>query len=226
MANNTLVLFGGSLSIEKAYTAQIKVSDLISEQIYNIDIPTATVIMGIAPNGDGVSFGTYPQAGIIKSAWPIYIDGGEVLVNYYLGSPGDYYDIVIAYCATSNDDPSALSASIGTLTAYRMNGVFEPYVFSVAMQKMYNSINAVGSSTLVTGGGGGMNVHSRVRFMYGSKYYCGYRYSLSPPDLHWYFHGKTYGSYLGFTRPFMINMRNTNTGAIHNAEVWNSLMVI
>lgn len=237
MANDTLVLFGGSLSIEKAYTAEIKVSDLISEQKYSIDIPTATVIMGIAADGDGVSFGVYPEAGKLKSAWPIYSEdkrvwkdgdtltsgGQEVLKNYYLGAPGDHYDIVIPYCATNNEDPSALSISIGTLTAFRINGLVEPFVFSVSMQKSYNSINAAGGSTQVSGGG--ISVHSRVRFIYNNKLYCGYRYVLSASDLHFYFHGRTYSSWSWFTNPFIINIRNTNTGAILNAEVWNSLVV-
>ena len=224
MSNDTLVLFGGSLSIEKVYTADILVADLITSYQHSIDIPTATVIMGISPDGDGVSFGTYPEAGKMKSAWPIYIDGAEVLKNYYLGASEDYYDVVIAYCATNNEDPNALSLSIGTLTAYRVNGLFEPYVFSVSMQKSYDSINAAGSSNLVSGGY--INVHSRVSFIYNNKYYCGYRYALSPSSSHFYFHGRTYGSLSGFTRPFMINMRNTDTGTILNAEVWNSLVVI
>lgn len=75
MANDTLVLFGGSLSVEKSYTADILVADLITSYQYSIDIPTATVIMGIAPNGDGVSFGTYPEAGKVKSVWPIVAPG-------------------------------------------------------------------------------------------------------------------------------------------------------
>ena len=77
MANDTLVLFGGGLSIEKVYTADILVADLITSYQYSIDIPTATVIMGISPDGDGVSFGMYPEAGKLKSAWPISAPGGE-----------------------------------------------------------------------------------------------------------------------------------------------------
>ena len=95
MANDTLVLFGGSLSIEKAYTAEIKVSDLISEQTYNIDIPTATVIMGIASNGDGVSFGVYPEAGKLKSAWPIaapnFYPVGSIYISYASTSPATLF---------------------------------------------------------------------------------------------------------------------------------------
>ena len=226
MSDDTLLLLGGSMSIEKGYTTEISINDKLTSVVYVFQIPTAIVGIHITPGATGGGFGMYGQAGRWEFSAPIYIDGGEVLTNYGLGAPGDYYDIVIAFCATSNDDPNALSASVGTLSAFRINGLFEPYVFSIAMQKMYNSINAVGSGTLVQGGGGGMGVHSRVRFIYNGKYYCGYRYSLSPQDLHWYFHGKTHGAYLGFTRPFMINMRNTNTGAIHNAEVWNSLTVI
>lgn len=77
MADNTLVLFGGSLSIEKAYTAEISINDLITSYQYSIDIPTATVTMGIAADGDGVSFGMYPEVGKLKSAWPI------VAPNFY-----------------------------------------------------------------------------------------------------------------------------------------------
>lgn len=93
MANDTLVLFGGSLSIEKAYTADIQVADLITSYQYSIDIPTATVIMGIAPNGDGVSFGTYPEAGKVLSVWPFICPDGacpginDILITLNTVSP-------------------------------------------------------------------------------------------------------------------------------------------
>lgn len=95
MSNNTLVLFGGSLSVEKAYTAEISINDLITSYVYSIDIPTATVIMGISPNGDGVSFGGYPEAGKLKSAWPIvapnFYPVGAIYMSYASTSPATFF---------------------------------------------------------------------------------------------------------------------------------------
>lgn len=93
MADNTLVLFGGSLSVEKVYTAQIYINDLITSYEYNIDIPTATVIMGIAADGNGVSFGAYPEAGKLKSAWPIYGPYGRCLDERFDGLTSQYINV-------------------------------------------------------------------------------------------------------------------------------------
>ena len=94
MADNTLVLFGGSLSVEKAYTAEISINDLITSYLYSVDIPTGTVIIGIASDGDGVSFGTYPEAGKVKSVWPI--------------EAPNFYPIGAIYMSISDTSPATL----------------------------------------------------------------------------------------------------------------------
>ena len=114
MANDTLVLFGGSLSIEKTYTADIRVADLISSYQHSIDIPTATVIMGIAHDGDGVSFGTYPEAGKMKSAWPIIAP--------------NFYPVGSIYQSTLSTSPATLFGGTWAALGGRMLiGVDETY---------------------------------------------------------------------------------------------------
>lgn len=94
MANNAPVLFGGSLSVEKAYIVNIEVSDLLTSYVYTIEIPTGSVIMGIAADGDGVSFGVYPEAGKLKSAWPI--------------SAPNYYPVGAIYMSEDPTSPAVL----------------------------------------------------------------------------------------------------------------------
>lgn len=61
MSDDTLLLLGGSMSIEKGYTAEISINDKITSVVYVIQIPTAIVGIHIMPGATGGGFGMYGQ---------------------------------------------------------------------------------------------------------------------------------------------------------------------
>lgn len=79
MTEGVSKLFGGSLSTEKAYTAEIVVSDRINSQSYKFDIPTAMFPFYLVPgNNPGAGFGMAGQAGRYDFAKPVYSEGAKL----------------------------------------------------------------------------------------------------------------------------------------------------
>ena len=62
MSDDTLLLLGGSMSIEKGYTTEISINDKITTVVYVFQIPTAIVGIHIMPGATGGGFGMYGQA--------------------------------------------------------------------------------------------------------------------------------------------------------------------
>lgn len=76
MSDDTPLLLGGSLSIEKGYTAEIYINDKITAVVYVFQIPTATVGIHITPGATGGGFGMFGQAGRWEFSAPIYSPEG------------------------------------------------------------------------------------------------------------------------------------------------------
>ena len=132
----------------------------------------------------------------------------------HLGYTDDFYDAVIAF-ANLNQENSYTS---GELLFSRPNGVIAPYRFLTLNQKMYAQSNMHGYHT--THGNTAINTLQKVKFNFHGVTYGGYRYSLQPQAMNVFWIGT------GNHMPFMIVFRNTNSGAIHNAEVNSTLVAI
>lgn len=75
MIDDTSLLIG-SLSIEKGYTAQIKIEDKITSVIYVVEIPTSIVGIHIVPGATGGGFGMYGVSGRWDFSAPIFSPEG------------------------------------------------------------------------------------------------------------------------------------------------------
>lgn len=72
MSDDTLLLLGGSMSIEKGYTAEIYINDKITAVVYVFQIPTAIVGIHITPGATGGGFGMYGQPNRWDFHKPVY----------------------------------------------------------------------------------------------------------------------------------------------------------
>jgi hypothetical protein len=83
LTDDILTLFGGSLSIEKGYTAEIYINDKITAVVYVFQIPTAIVGIHITPGATGGGFGMYGQPNRWDFHKPLYAENKLVITESY-----------------------------------------------------------------------------------------------------------------------------------------------
>ena len=91
MTDNVIKVLGGALLFNKAYTAQIQISDKVSDYTYTAEIGTAVIGMNILPGAAGASFGGYAVPGLFKTLWPAIAPAcprvGDIIMSAVNNSP-------------------------------------------------------------------------------------------------------------------------------------------
>lgn len=144
--------------------------------------------------------------------------GSNYPVFRYIGTPGDYHEIFVATCLLDNNLITRNSWSVGELIASRFNGLHLPHVYQLISQKLYNDLNF--AHRVATWGNTDVQIFGKCMVRYLGNYYGGFRIYTSAAQSAYYWKG------VGTFLPFVITLRNVSSGAVVNAEAWNSLTTL
>lgn len=136
--------------------------------------------------------------------------------NYNVGS---YCRYVIGIINIDNSYPHRTSIFIGSIRAYRSNGLYDMCNIQTTICKAYNSSNLFSSYLSI---GGTPEVFRPVTFTYNGVRYGGFEYKMGNAETHYI---ELEGIFAGTLDPILVDFHNDQTGAITNVEIENSLTV-